>query len=52
MPGENAGKFIFFWSVIVPAMMAAGSILVTYLLYKHFAGKVGQAGKSSPVKGR
>ena len=34
------GEFTFFWSIIVPAAMAVGSIFITYFLYKHFAGKV------------
>ena len=50
MPGENAGDFLFFWSIVVPALMVAGSILVTYLLYKHFAAKFKDTGKGSPTK--
>lgn len=34
------GEFTFFWSVLVPGVMVAGSIIVTYMLYRHFAGKV------------
>jgi hypothetical protein len=40
MPGEHAGQFSVFWSLLVPALMAAGSILITYLLYRHFAAQV------------
>ena len=40
MPGERAAEFSVFWSVLVPAVMAAGSILITYLLYRHFAARV------------
>ena len=36
------GEFTFFWSIVVPAAMAAGSIVITYCLYRHFAGKVHQ----------
>ena len=42
MPAQTAGQFSVFWSLVVPAAMAAGSILITYLLYRHFAGKVGE----------
>ncbi len=35
-------EFIFFWSVLVPAVMLIGSIVMTYALYKHFAGKVNE----------
>ena len=34
------GEFTFFWSILVPAVMVIGSIVLTYALYKHFAGKV------------
>jgi len=34
------GEFTLFWSIIVPAVMAAGSIIITYALYRHFAGKI------------
>jgi hypothetical protein len=34
------GEFAVFWSVLVPGVMAVGSIIVTYVLYRHFAGKV------------
>jgi hypothetical protein len=34
------GEFSLFWSIIVPAVMAAGSIIITYALYRHFAGKI------------
>ncbi len=34
------GEFSFLWSILVPAVMVAGSIAITYALYKHFAGKV------------
>jgi hypothetical protein len=40
MPAQQAGQFSVFWSLLVPALMASGSILITYLLYKHFAGKM------------
>lgn len=42
MPAEKAAEFSFFWSLVVPAVMAGGSILITYLLYRHFAGRVEQ----------
>jgi hypothetical protein len=46
MPAQQAGQFSVFWSLLVPALMASGSILITYLLYKHFAGKMDrQSGK-------
>lgn len=35
-----AGKFTFFWSVLVPAVMVMGSIVITYILYRHFASKM------------
>lgn len=41
MLAQTAGQFSIFWSLVVPGVMAAGSILITYLLYRHFAGKVG-----------
>ncbi|HUV40702.1 MAG TPA: hypothetical protein VMW23_02810 [Sedimentisphaerales bacterium] len=31
------GQFNVFWSLVVPAVMAAGSIIITYALYRHFA---------------
>ena len=34
------GEFTFFWSILVPAVMVAGSVILTYALYKHFAGKM------------
>jgi hypothetical protein len=34
------GEFTFFWSVLVPGVMVVGSIVLTYALYRHFAGKV------------
>jgi len=34
------GQFNVFWSLVVPAVMAAGSIIITYALYRHFAGKI------------
>jgi len=34
------GEFSFFWSILVPAVMVLGSVILTYALYKHFAGKV------------
>ncbi len=34
------GEFSFFWSILVPAVMVTGSVILTYALYKHFAGKV------------
>ncbi len=37
---QQAAQFSFFWSILVPAAMAAGSILITYLLYRHFAAEV------------
>jgi hypothetical protein len=40
MPAQQAGQFSVFWSLLVPAVMAGGSILITYLLYRHFATKV------------
>jgi hypothetical protein len=40
MPAEQAAEFSVFWSVLVPAVMAAGSILITYLLYRHFAARM------------
>ena len=40
MPSEQAAEFSVFWSVLVPAVMAAGSILITYLLYRHFAARM------------
>ncbi len=42
MLAQLAGQFSVFWSLVVPAAMAAGSILITYWLYRHFAGKVGE----------
>ena len=39
MLAQHAGQFSIFWSLLVPALTAAGSILITYLLYRHFAGK-------------
>ncbi len=40
MPAENAPEFSVFWSLLIPAVMAGGSIIITYLLYRHFAAKV------------
>jgi predicted alpha/beta hydrolase len=37
-----AGEFSLFWSIVVPLLMVAGSIAVTWALYRHFAAKVGQ----------
>ncbi|MBN1765694.1 MAG: hypothetical protein JW860_10585 [Sedimentisphaerales bacterium] len=34
------GEFSYFWSVAVPLVMIAGSIVITYILYRHFAGKI------------
>jgi hypothetical protein len=34
------GEFSFFWSILMPAAMVLGSVILTYALYKHFAGKV------------
>lgn len=34
--------FTFLWSVLVPAVMLIGSIVMTYALYKHFAGKMNE----------
>jgi hypothetical protein len=34
------GEFTLFWSIVVPAVMAAGSVFITYALYRHFAGKI------------
>jgi len=34
------GEFSFFWSILLPAAMVLGSVILTYALYKHFAGKV------------
>ena len=40
MLAQHAGQFSLFWSILVPVAMATGSILITYLLYKHFAADV------------
>jgi hypothetical protein len=32
--------FSFFWSLVVPAAITAGSVVLTWLLYRHFAGKM------------
>jgi hypothetical protein len=40
MLAQHAGQFSFFWSLVVPALTAGGSILITYLLYRHFARKM------------
>jgi len=40
MLAQEAGQFSFFWSLAVPAVMAGGSIVITYLLYRHFARQV------------
>jgi len=37
-----AGKFTFFWSILVPMVLLTASVAITYLLYRHFAGKVHQ----------
>ena len=42
MPVQQTAQFSIFWSIVVPAAMAAGSILITYLLYRHFAAEVKQ----------
>jgi hypothetical protein len=42
MLAQQAAQFSFFWSILVPASMAAGSIVITYLLYRHFAAEVEQ----------
>ena len=42
MPAQQATHFSLFWSIVVPAAMAVASILITYLLYRHFAGEVEQ----------
>jgi hypothetical protein len=42
MPAQQTAQFSVFWSILVPAAMAVGSILITYLLYRHFAGGVEQ----------
>jgi len=34
------GEFSLFWSIVVPAVMAVGSVIITYALYRHFAGKI------------
>lgn len=34
------GKFTFFWSVLIPAVMVIGSVIITYILYRHFASKM------------
>jgi len=39
------GEFNLFWSIIVPAVMAAGSVIITYALYRHFAGKANRQQK-------
>lgn len=44
------GEFTFFWSVLVPGLMVVGSIVVTYVLYRHFAGKVFGGGLRSRAK--
>ena len=41
------GEFMFFWSVFVPAVMITGSIIITYSLYRHFAGKLDQEHKKA-----
>jgi hypothetical protein len=38
MPAQQTAEFSLFWSLLVPALMAGGSILITYLLYCHFVG--------------
>ena len=40
MPAEQTPEFSVFWSILVPALLAAGSILITYLLYRHFVARV------------
>jgi hypothetical protein len=42
MPAQQTAQFSVFWSILVPAAMAVGSILITYLLYRHFADGVEQ----------
>jgi nucleoside recognition membrane protein YjiH len=44
------GKFMFFWSVLVPALMVIGSIIITYALYRHFAGKIDELQKEKPTE--
>lgn len=44
------GEFTFFWSVLVPAVMVIGSVILTYALYKHFAGKVHEQHKETQAK--
>ena len=34
------GEFTFFWSVLIPAVMVIGSVIITYVLYRHFASKM------------
>ncbi|MHC4396754.1 MAG: hypothetical protein ACYS1A_13985 [Planctomycetota bacterium] len=34
------GEFSVFWSILLPLVMLAGSVFLTYALYKHFAGKM------------
>jgi hypothetical protein len=40
MLAQEAGQFSFFWSLVVPALMAGGSIVITYFLYRHFARRM------------
>ena len=42
MLAQQAAHFSVFWSILVPASMAVGSIVITYLLYRHFAAEVRQ----------
>lgn len=44
------GEFSFFWSILVPAVMVAGSVILTYALYRHFAGKVHEQHKETQTK--
>jgi len=42
-----AGKFTFFWSVLVPLIMLIGSVATTYALYRHFASKTHEKHKET-----
>ena len=44
------GEFTFFWSILVPAVMVIGSVILTYALYKHFAGKVHEQHEETQAK--
>lgn len=44
------GEFTFFWSILVPAVMVIGSVILTFALYRHFAGKVHEHNEETQTK--